>query len=139
MSVLEVIPLARAEFTVGNMVAVGATPRGARTIVEVTAARFEGERLNARLAGRAAADWSLARPDGVVEVDVRMTLETEDGALVYLEYEGNLDPERGAQPVLSMMRFETSDERYLWLNRIRAVGKGEFAAGAVRYEIFELR
>jgi hypothetical protein len=136
---LEVIPLARAELTVGHVVAVGATPRGLRTIGEVTAARFEGQRFNAHLAGSAAADWSLARPDGVVEVDVRMALQTDDGALVYLAYEGNLDPERGAQPVLSMMRFETSDERYLWLNRIRAVGKGEFAAGAVRYEIFELR
>ncbi|MEJ2204970.1 MAG: DUF3237 family protein [Gemmatimonadota bacterium] len=44
-----------------------------------------------------------------------------------------------AQPVLSRMRFETSDERYLWLNRVVAIGKGEFAAGAVSYDIFELR
>jgi hypothetical protein len=121
------------------MVPIGATPRGQRTIAEVKAARFEGERLSARLVGSAAADWALARPDGVVEIDVRMTLETDDGALLYLSYDGNLDPERGDQPVLSMMRFETSDERYAWLNRIRAVGKGAFTGGTVRYEIFELR
>ncbi|MEJ2336734.1 MAG: DUF3237 domain-containing protein [Gemmatimonadales bacterium] len=136
---LEVTPLARAELTLGNMIPVGATPHGSRMIAEVTAARFEGERLNAQMTGSGAADWSLARPDGVVEVDVRMTLETDDGALVCLWYEGNLDPERGAQPVLSRMRFETSDERYLWLNRVVAIGKGEFAAGAVSYDIFELR
>lgn len=136
---LEVIPLARADVTVGNVVPIGATPRGQRTIGEVKAARFEGERLSARLVGSAAADWALARPDGIVEVDVRMTLETDDGALIYPSYDGNLDPERGDQPILSMMRFETSDERYAWLNRIRAVGKGAFTGSAVRYEIFELR
>ncbi|MEJ2205781.1 MAG: DUF3237 domain-containing protein [Gemmatimonadota bacterium] len=136
---LEVIPLATAEFTVGGMVAIGATPRGNRLIGEVSAARVEGERLSARLAGHAAADWALARPDGVVEVDVRLALETDDGAFVYLTYDGNLDPERGDWPVLSMMKFETGDERYAWLNRIRAVGKGQFGDGVVRYEIFELR
>jgi hypothetical protein len=136
---LEVVPLARAELTLGDVLPVGATPRGGRTVAEIKEARFEGERLKAHLAGSAAADWSLARPDGVVEVDVRMMLETDDGALVCLQYEGNVDPQRGPQPAISMIRFETSDERYLWLNRIRAVGKGEFAAGSVRYEIFELR
>ena len=136
---LEVIPLARAELTLGSIIPVGATPRGSRMIAEVTAGRFEGERLNARMTGSGGADWSLARPDGVIEVEVRMTLETDDGAIVCLEYEGNLDPERGAQPVLSRMRFETSDERYLWLNRAVAIGKGEIGAGTVHYDIFELR
>ena len=136
---LELIPLARADVTVGGTVPIGTTPRGQRMIGEIKAARFEGERLRARLVGSASADWALARPDGVVEVDVRMTLKTDDGALVYMSYDGNLDPERGEQPILSMMRFETGDERYAWLNRIRAVGKGSFSGDAVRYEIFELR
>jgi hypothetical protein len=136
---LEVVPLATAELTVGNVVPIGATPRGARMIGEVSAARFEGERFSGKLAGSAAADWSLARPDGVVEVDVRLSVETDDGALVYLTYEGTLDPTRGPEPVISMMRFETADERYAWLNRVQAVGKGSFGDGVVRYEIFELR
>jgi hypothetical protein len=137
--VLEVIPLAQAEVEVGNVLAIGGTPSGQRTIGEVTAARFEGERFSARLRGTAAADWALVRPDGVVELDVRMTLETEDGALVYVAYGGHLDPERGDHPILAMMRFETSDERYAWLNRVAAVGKGKVSAGTVHYEIFELR
>jgi hypothetical protein len=136
---LELIPLARAELSLERVVAIGETPRGRRSIAEVCEARFEGERFSARLAGQAAADWSLRRPDGVIEVDVRLSLETDDGALVYLAYDGNLDPERGDWPILSMMRFETADERYDWLNRVRAVGKGQFVGETVRYEIFELR
>lgn len=136
---IEVIPLAQAEVKVGNVLPIGGTPRGQRTIGEVTAARFEGERFSARLRGAAAADWALIRPDGVVELDVRMTLETDDGALVYLQYGGDIDPKRGDHPILAMMRFETSDERYAWLNRVRAIGKGQVTAGTVHYEIFELR
>jgi hypothetical protein len=136
---LEIIPLATAELTIGNIVSIGNTPRGHRNIGEVSAARFEGDRFSARLVGAAAADWALARADGIVEIDVRISLQTDDGALVYLTYDGNIDPERGERPILSMMRFETADERYLWLNRIRAVGKGAFIDEAVHYEIFELR
>jgi hypothetical protein len=136
---LEVIPLARADLTIGKVVPIGDTPRGVRTVAEVSAGRFEGDRLSAKMIGAAAADWALARRDGVVEVDVRMTLETDDGALVYLAYDGNLDPQRGDQPVLAKMRFETSDERYGWLNRVVAVAKGAVSEGVVHYEIFELR
>lgn len=136
---IELIPLTSAELTTGEFVAIGDTPRGTRMIAEVKAARFEGERLSARLAGTAAADWALIRPDGVIEVDVRISLQTDDGAMVYLSYTGNLDPQRGEWPVLSMMRFETGDQRYAWLNRICAVGKGQVGDGVVRYEIFEMR
>lgn len=136
---IELIPLAKAELATGDFVAIGDTPRGTRMIAEVKAARFEGERLSARLAGTAAADWALIRPDGVIEVDVRISLKTDDGAMVYLSYNGNLDPQRGEWPVLSMMRFETGDQRYAWLNRICAVGKGQVGDGVVRYEIFEMR
>ena len=90
---IELIPLTSAELTTGEFVAIGDTPRGTRMIAEVKAARFEGERLSARLAGTAAADWALIRPDGVIEVDVRISLQTDDGAMVYLSYTGNLDPQ----------------------------------------------
>jgi hypothetical protein len=137
---LEVIPLATARFTVGNMLDMGDTPHGRRIIGEVTQARLEGERLSANQVGSAAADWALMRADGVVEIDVRIALETDDGALIFLQYDGYNDPaERGTKPILSMMRFETADERYAWLNRLQAVGKGEFTGEAVLYEIFELR
>jgi hypothetical protein len=136
---IEAVPLARAELKISRVHNVGATPRGVRTIAEVSEARFQGERFNAKQVGAAAADWSVTRPDGVTEVDVRISLQTEDGALVFLRYDGYFDAERGAFPIVSIMRFETSDERYAWLNRVQAVGKGRFTDGAVRYEIFELR
>ena len=135
---IEAIPLATAELRVGGVHNVGATPRGLRIIAEVSEARFQGERFNAKQVG-AAADWSVTRPDGVTEVDVRITLQTDDGALVLLRYQGTLDARRGDYPILSFMRFETGEERYAWLNRVQAVGKGRVTGGVVRYEVFELR
>lgn len=131
--------LCTAELKLSDTIEVGSTPWGNRSIGELGSARFEGERFRAKLRGAAAADWALIAPDGSVEIDVRLSLETDDGALVYLSYQGNLDPDRGEQPILAFMRFETGDERYAWMNRLCAVGKASFADGAVRYEIYELR
>jgi hypothetical protein len=44
------------------------------------AARFEGDRLRGKVLP-GGADWTLKRPDGVVELDLRITLQTDDGAL----------------------------------------------------------
>ena len=59
----------------------GAVPQGTRIIAPITSGTFEGPRLRGTvLAG--AADWTLMRSDGVLELDLRMTLQTDDGALI---------------------------------------------------------
>ena len=57
------------------------TPTGTLMVGEIRDSRFDGERLRARQRGRAAADWLSVAPDGSATVDVRLTLETHDGAL----------------------------------------------------------
>jgi hypothetical protein len=97
-------------------------------------------------------DWALTRPDGVLLLDVRMTLETHDGALVFLRYEGMRHGPAEAMARLAagrlvdpaemyfriQPRFETSDSRYLWLNRLLAVGVGERLPDGPRYHIHEV-
>jgi hypothetical protein len=41
--------------------------------------------------------------------------------------------------VYATPRFETGDERYRWLNRIQAVGKGAFDGTTLAYQVYELR
>ena len=65
-------------------------PFGTRVIVDVTDMRIEGPRLRARMTGSAAADWGSRAPDGTVQLDVRATLETHDGALVFIQYNGRV-------------------------------------------------
>ena len=113
-------------------------------MVTIRQADWEGERFRAHLKeGVSAGDWMTVGADGTALMDVRLTLETEDGALVYVEYGGRRDFSgiyHGRDtPVYIAPRFETSDERYTWLNKIQAVGKGLAVGGSRVYEIYEVR
>ena len=83
---IELIPLATARITLAEPILLPATPSGTRVIVEVTEAVFKGDRLRGRMKGAAAADWMTVSAEGVGTLDVRVLLETDDGALVYSWY-----------------------------------------------------
>ena len=101
-------------------------PFGGRLIVDVTAARVEGPRLKASLVGTAAADWVTVSSDGRTgALDVRATLKTDDGALIFSEYRGRVRfGADGLHQVFTSPRYETGDPRYAWLNGLQCVGKG---------------
>lgn len=141
---LELIPLGTAIIDVSANHDVGVGPAGARSVGDIAAVRVEGERLKASLVGSAAADW-MVRTGSIAILDVRMTLRTDDGALIFVQYGGRLDManrENGLNAYCAPT-FETGDERYAWLNSIQAVGKGRIGAGPlgtrIDYELFEVR
>jgi hypothetical protein len=138
---MELIPLCTLDATIGGMHLIGTGPAGARTIAEVSGGSVTGERLNGTVKGNAAADWMRTSKDGIASLDVRVVVETDDGALIYITYEGRADWSEGpgTKPIYMAPKFETSDERYTWLNAVQAVGKGQLGAGAVSYEIAEVR
>src|SRR6201999_2346439 len=61
--------------------ALGAGPRGTRLTFPITGGDFEGPRLRGRVLG-GGGDWGVVRADGVLELSLRVTLETDDGALI---------------------------------------------------------
>ena len=104
---------------------VGAGPRGARLTFPIVGGSFEGDRLRGKVLP-GGGDWVLKRPDGVLELDLRVTLETDDGALVHMTFDGIRDDSaKGAPFFRTLPRFETADTRYSFLNRLLAVGAGE--------------
>lgn len=138
---IELAPLCTATITLKDPMMLPNTPSGMRTIVEVEAAKLEGERLSATLKGSAAADWATIGPDMTCTLDVRSTFETHDGALLFTHYRGRIDLSKppGSAPVYAAPLFETGDERYAWLNRIQAVAKGKLDGPTLTYEIYEVR
>jgi hypothetical protein len=120
----------------------GSTPRGNRMIAEISSAELKGERITASMKGLASADWATIGDDGLARFDIRMVLETHDGALVYLSYTGKADWTAGpaSGPIFAVCEFETADERYAWLNMVQIVGRGGLTAdfSGVSYEFFEL-
>jgi hypothetical protein len=130
----------------------GATPLGQRRVVPVSGGNFEGARLRGVVLPSAGADWLLQRADGSFQQDVRLTLRTDDGALIGMTYRGvrhapaevsarlaageRVDP--GEYYLRTAPFFETSSPRYAWINNIVAVGVGERLPDGVVYEVFEV-
>ena len=137
-SPLELVPLCTVALDISEPMPIGDGPSGTRIVAEITQFDVSGDRLNARLKGNAAADW-VAISGTVATIDVRLTLETNDGALIYVQYQGRSDVSDGVgtAPFYVAPRFETAHPDYAWLNLIQAAGKGSL--GDKRYEWYELR
>jgi len=130
---------------------IGETPFGRRSTIIVTGGTIDGPRLHGTVhAG--GGDWLLT--SGVHnELDVRATIEADDGALIHLWYRGvlRLEPTVAARVFAgedvstreyyfrTTPRFETGAEAYAWLNDIVCVGYGWFAPGRVGYRVFGVR
>ena len=139
---LELVPLATGRVGIRSLVWMPDTPCGGRGIGELSSFELEGDRVRAHMFGVAAADWPAVSPDGTIAtINVRVTLETDDGALLYADYSGRIDLSKSPLVVYSAPRFDTGDDRYGWLSRIQTVGKGTFdkALSSIDYEFFELR
>jgi hypothetical protein len=100
----------------------GPTPHGTLTIFPVTGGSFEGERLRGKvLAG--GGDWVTAHDNGTFALDLRVTLETDDGSLIHMTFTGVRDD--ASHYFRTVPRFETAAPKYVFLNRLLAVGIGE--------------
>jgi hypothetical protein len=118
----------------------GAVPYGVRTFVPIAGGDFEGPRLRGRIRP-GGGDWLLLRSDGVLELDLRITLETDDHALIYMTFQGlrHGSPDDPARYYFrTVPRFETSAEAYAFLNRIVTVGVGETRPDGAVHRIDEI-
>ena len=117
---------------------VGAGPHGTRVTYPITGGTFEGDRLRGKVLA-SGDDWTVKRSDGVVELDLRITLEADDGALIYMTFEGIRDDGAPGRPYFrTVPRFETAEPRYAFLNRLLAVGTGESRSDGPAHVIEEL-
>ncbi len=136
--------------TGGEQVGIG--PRGTRVIAYVKGT-FEGPELKGTVEN--GADWYLLRPDGLGELDVRLTLKTAEGEFIYMHYTGVADipqdvlantpagqlPSGKMDSLRTAVRFETAAKKYDRLNRVQAVGIGraDTVAGTVNYAVYALK
>lgn len=131
---------------------VGESAEGLRIVFPISGGQVRGPRLGGTVLA-SGADWFLVRRDGVALLDVRVTIATDDGAVIYAYYLGVSDlGEDGYDkalrgefppklPLRTTPRFETGHPAYAWLNRLQAVGFGEAipAESHVAYDLYALR
>lgn len=128
---------------------VGQTPGGMRQFFAVKGGTFAGPEIKGTaLSG--GSDWALLRTDGAVQLDVRMTFQTDDGALIFSSYSGLIvasmevlgramsgeDVPLSKYYFFTNPLFQTASEKYAWLNQRVAVGRGRVGAGSVSYRVW---
>ncbi len=131
---------------------VGVTPYGRRQICGVRSGWFAGPRLRGTIMP-VGGEWALRRGDQSGRLDVRLTLKTDDDALIYLTYTGIMHgpkevvrdafltghPDPDTYYMRTTPYFETGSAQYDWLNRIVAVGIGRLLPGnTVEYSVHEI-
>jgi hypothetical protein len=137
--------------TVPEIQNLGKTPFGERRVAVDVGGSFTGPRLKGTVL-RGGSDWILGRPDGCLQLDVRLTLKTDDGALIGMTYRGvrhgpaavieRLNRGDKVDPAEYYFRcapfFETSSEKYGWLNRVITVATGHRLPEGPIYDVFEV-
>ncbi|MFE1802434.1 MULTISPECIES: DUF3237 domain-containing protein [unclassified Streptomyces] len=130
---------------------IGDTAFGRRRVYVVSGGTFSGPLLRGEILG-GAGDWLVRGADGTSELDVRATLSTDDGELIYNHYRGiyHVPPEvkarmDGGEDVppstyyfRTTPRFETGSAKYGWLNRTVAVGVGRRTSTGIAYRVYRV-
>jgi uncharacterized protein DUF3237 len=129
----------------------GETPYGNRRIFHFDGGSFEGPKLKGKVLPGGGGS-SLIRRDEVLEVDVRLILEAEDKHQISMAWKGL---RHGPKEVMDRLYrgeivdprsyyfrttpyFETSSEKYGWMNRICAIAAGSLGANARTLDVFQV-
>jgi hypothetical protein len=107
---------------------------GHTSIAPVTGGTFSGPNIKGTI-HPGGADW-ITQVAEHTSLDVRITLETDDGAIIYMSYTGVVH--RGDNGLYWRVRpiFQTASEKYDWLNHVVCIGKNKQVPGKVAYDIF---
>ena len=148
---IELKPLFQIQAQVAEPQVSSGAPYGDRRFIPVTGGTFEGDRLRGKLPA-GGSDCQLLRADGVADLDVRVTLQTDDGAIIYMKGLGlrhgppevmqrlaageAVDP--GEYYFRESVLFEAPAGPYGWLNRVLALGTGRRDPARVILDVFEV-
>lgn len=116
----------------------GSGPVGSRNVVAVTGGTFEGPRLKGTVVGPGG-DWVTTVGPMLRTLDVRTIFVTDDNQRIYVTYRGVISTPPGQErywrttPV-----FETSSEKYAWMNSIVCVGVPFTVPNRTSYRVFQI-
>jgi hypothetical protein len=140
----------RLEATLGQPLDLGESPQGRRRIVPLTGGTFSGPELRGKLLAGASADWQTVLPDGTALGDIRYTLQTDAGELLYVQSRG---VRHGSAEVLARLgrgedvdaseytfrtstKIEAAARQLDWLNKGIFISVGGRQTDGVIYETY---
>jgi hypothetical protein len=140
----------RLEAALGEPLDIGDVSQGHRRIVPQTGGTFTGPELNGKLLPGVSADWQTVLPDGTAIGDIRYTLQTDDGALLYVQ---SRSVRHGSPEVLARLargdevdasdytfrastQIETASRDLDWLNKGVFISVGARTPRSVIYDTY---
>ena len=141
--------LYRLEATLAQPLELGDVAQGRRRIVALSGGAFSGE-INGRLLPGASADWQIVLPDGTALGDIRYTLQTDGGDLLYVQSRSvrhgsaevlarlarGEDVDASAYTFRTSTQIETAAAHLDWLNKGVFISVGGRQAAGVIYETY---
>jgi hypothetical protein len=118
-------------------IASGRGPRGRRQLIPITGGTLRGPRLSGRVLS-GGADFQLIHADGVVELEARYFVETDEGERAYVCNQGIAHAAEGALYFRTLPRFETGSERLRWLTTSIFVASARPLEGRVELDFFRV-
>ncbi|HWF25628.1 MAG TPA: DUF3237 domain-containing protein [Solirubrobacteraceae bacterium] len=140
----------RLEATLGAPLDLGDTTQGRRRILPLTGGAFTGPELSGELIPGVSADWQIVLPDGTALGDIRYTLRTDGGELLYVQSRSirhssaevlarlgrGEDVDAGEYTFRTATQIETGAPALDWLNKGVFVSVGGRQAAGVIYETY---
>lgn len=107
----------------------------------ITEGWFKGPKLQGRIVH--GADCLATRASGVHTPNIRLTLQTDDGEYISMQYSGVVvfPEEVGEAPFVRTNPLFSASGKYSWLNKVVAVGVGKYvnmAEGEFIYDIYQI-
>ena len=135
---------------IGEVTSAGDTGHGVRRIIPITGGEVRGE-INGRICAFGA-DFQIIRPNELIELEAKYALETDDGAVIYVENKGLrfgpvelLQKLKRGEPVdpkliyfRTVPKFETGSEKYRWLMEHLFVGSAARHADRVVIDVHQV-
>jgi hypothetical protein len=134
---MELTHVANLTAWVTEPVVVGEAPAGTRRLIPILRGEVLGPALNGRILG-GGADFQIVRRDGVIDLEARYVIETDDGALIYVENRGLRHGPPDAVYFRTTPRFETPAPQYQWLTKHVFLATGTRLPDRVELSIFQV-
>jgi hypothetical protein len=136
---------------IGSVTSAGDIGTGVRRIIPIIGGEVKGKDVNGKVCAFGA-DFQIIRPSELIELEAKYAIETDDGAVIYVENRGIrfgpvelMQRQKRGEPVdprliyfRTVPRFETGAAKYRWLMEHLFIGSAARHADRVVLDVLQV-
>jgi hypothetical protein len=136
---------------IGSVTSAGDIGTGVRRIIPIIGGEVKGKDVNGKVCAFGA-DFQIIRPSELIELEAKYAIETDDGAVIYVENRGIrfgpvelMQRQKRGEPVdprliyfRTVPKFETGAEKYRWLMQSLFIGSAARHADRVVIDVHQV-